>query len=129
MKPKLIIGTLAIFAISFVLGWTASMRVTRGEAAMAAFMTGYSSLAFLQKGDVTGAMALLRASTEGNLLEAERYGDWPLWQHDPKAMSKWFVQYGKLREKLSPNTQTPADPEFDQRVDEAVKRAAATMQR
>ena len=125
MKLRAIIGPLVVATASFAAGWFASASTNRGEAAMAAFMTGHSALAFLQKGDTTNAMLILRASTEANLLEAERYGDWQLWQNDPNAMSKWFVQYRRLREKLPDSTRAPVDPEFEKKVDEALTKATA----
>ncbi|MEY4578063.1 MAG: hypothetical protein RL701_2766 [Pseudomonadota bacterium] len=92
---------------------------------MAAFMTGYSALAYLQKGDVPNAMILLRASTEANLLEADKYGDWELWAHRPSAMSIWFSEYEHLRTKLPESTRGPLDEELDIKLDEVLKTAAA----
>ena len=71
---------------------------------MASFMTSYSALAYLQKGDVPSAMLVLHASAEANILEADKYGDWELWVHSPSAMSKWFSGYENLRLKLPENT-------------------------
>jgi hypothetical protein len=126
MKLQAIIGALVSVIVSFAVGWFASASINRGEAAMAALMTGYSSLAYLQEGDAPNAMLILRASTEANLIEAEKLGDWQLWRRDPDAMSKWFVQYGKLREKLPDSTRAPIDPEFEKNVNEALKKATAS---
>lgn len=92
---------------------------------MSAFMTSYSALAYLQKGDVANAMLLLRASTEANLLEADKYGDWVLWTQSPDAMSKWFAGYESLRAKLPESTRGPVDAEFDSKLNEVLKTATA----
>lgn len=88
-------------------------------------MDSYSTLAYLHKGDAPSAMLLLRASTEANLLEADKYGDWELWMHDSNAMSKWFSGYESLRAKLPESTRGPVDEEFNSRLNEVLKKATA----
>lgn len=109
----------------FMTGWVGSAGVHRGQHAMAAFMTSHSALAYLQKGDVPNAMLLLRASTEANLLEADKYGDWELWAQSSDAMSKWFASYESLRAQLPETTRGPVDAEFDTKLDEVLKKATA----
>lgn len=123
MKLKSIFALSLLAACSFLIGWMGSTVVYRGQHAMASFMTGYSALAYLQKDDVPSAMLLLRASTEANLLEAEKYGDWELWIENPNAMSKWFSGYDSLRSKLPENTRGPVDAKFDSRLNEVLKTA------
>lgn len=90
---------------------------------MASFMTSFSALAYLQKEDVASAMLLLRASTEANLIEAEKYGDWELWAHNSNAMSKWFSRYESLRVKLPESTRGPVDAEFDRKLNKVLTAA------
>ncbi len=94
---------------------------------MAVFVDSYTALAYLNTGDVASSMLVLRASTEANLLEADKYGDWQLWVHNSHAMSKWFSGYERLRANLPETTRGPVDAEFDRRLDEVLKKAAAKV--
>jgi hypothetical protein len=123
MKFKSVFALSLLAACSLAIGWVGSTVVYRGQHAMASFMTSYSALAYLQKGDVPSAMLLLRASAEASLLEADKYGDWELWAHNPNAMSKWFAGYESLRMKLPENTRGPVDAEFDSKLNEVLKTA------
>ena len=127
MKLKSVLG-LSLLAVGCVAaGWIGGTVVHRGQAGMAAFMTSYSALAYLQKGDVPSAMVQLRASTEANLLEAEKYGDLELWAHRPDAMLKWFASYDSLRAKLPESTRGPVDAEFDSKLNDVLKTATAKV--
>ena len=127
MKIKSVLGLSLLAVCCIAVGWIGSAIVNRGQHAMAAFMTSYSALAYLQKGDVPSAMLLLRASTEATLLEANKYGDWELWAHSPDAMSKWFAGYDSLRAKLPESTRGPVDEEFDSKLNEVLKMATAKV--
>lgn len=127
MKFKSVLGLSLLAVGCFTVGWVGSVVVHRGQHAMAVFMDSYSALAYLHKGDVPSAMVLLRASTEANLLEADKYGDWELWVHNQNAMSKWFAGYEILRAKLPESTRGPVDSEFDSKLNEVLKRAAAKV--
>lgn len=128
MKFKSLFVPSLLVISSLVVGWTASAVVYRGQHAMASFMTSYSALAYLQKGDTPDAMLVLRASAEANILEADKYGDWELWVQSPNAMPKWFSGYESLRLKLPENTRGPVDAEFDSKLNEVLKAAAEKNQ-
>jgi hypothetical protein len=123
MKFKSLFALSLLAICSLVIGWIASTVFYRGQHAMSSFMTSYSTLAYLQKGDVPSAMLVLRASAEANILEADKYGDWELWVQSPNAMSKWFSGYESLRLKLPENTRGPVDSEFDSKLNEVLKAA------
>ena len=123
MKFKSLLVPSLLVISSLVVGWTASAVVYRGQHAMASFMTSYSALAYLQKGDTPDAMLVLRASAEANILEADKYGDWELWVQSPNAMPKWFAGYEGLRLKLPENTRGPVDAEFDAKLNKVLKTA------
>lgn len=123
VKFKSIFAPSLLAICCLIVGWTASTVVYRGQYAMASFMTNYTVLAYLQKGDVPGAMLVLRASAESTLLEADKYGDLALWIQSPHAMSKWFSGYESLRSKLPENTRGPMDAEFDGKLNEVLKKA------
>jgi hypothetical protein len=123
VKFKSLFVSSLLVICGLVIGWSASAVMYRGQHAMASFMTSYSALAYLQKGDAPSAMLVLRASAEANILEADKYGDWELWVQSPSAMSKWFSGYESLRLKLPENTRGPVDAEFDSKLNEVLKAA------
>ena len=102
---------------SFAFGWWAYPLSHTGEEAMANFMSEFSALAYLQKGDMKSAMLVLRDAAERNVILAHRYGVPQLESNRPGATNKWFSEYAQLREKLPTAPHATGGDEFDREVD------------
>lgn len=120
---KWLLASLVFGIASFAFGWKAYILLHAGEEAMTSFMSEFSALAYLQKGDTQSAMQVLRDSAERNMILAHRYGTSQLESHRPGATSKWFSEYADLRKKLPPVPRVTGGEEFDREVDAILTQA------
>ena len=90
---------------------------------MGQFMTDFSALSYLQKGDTQSATLILRSSAERSLITAHTYGTPTLDSFRRDASSRWFAEYAKLRKKLPPASRGPENEEFDREVDDILAEA------
>jgi hypothetical protein len=108
-----------------VLGWIGAIIWARGEHAFNMFVTDYTALAYLQKGDTNGAMVVLRASAEGNILMADKYRGWRAVLQPSDSMGAVFSEYGAFRKKLPESSRGPEDDEFERKLAEVLEEATA----
>lgn len=126
------IVTILAVLVSFLAGWQLRGFLQLGEQAMGEFMTAYSALAYLDKGDIDSAKLILRYSAERSLLTADAIGTPKLDWDSPGVRYKWFARYSELRSKLPSKPPTVADelnPRFDEEVQEVLNRAKQHTER
>lgn len=121
------ITSLALAIGSFLLGHRLGLSDTSNKSVdpMATFMSTFSALAYLEKGDARSGMLVLKDLAERSLVAAHRRGTLDLDAYRSGATNQWFSQYAALRKKLPSHPDNLLDGAFDREVEsilaEAVK--------